>query len=190
MHIKSENLQALQSQQMITDALISLMKAYPYNDITITQICQEAQVVRQTFYRNFESKIDILEVYLDNMFQNYSSDYLDSELMYQQLKNFFDYLLKYKDFLTLIEKNNLFFLLNRTLTIYISKFLVVSQFMETVDEPKLHVYVLDFIVSTLCSIISLWVKNGFEDSSEKLKNLARTFFSGLENAMNLKDGHK
>jgi len=186
MHIKSENLQALQSQQMITDALISLMKAYPYNDITITQICQEAQVVRQTFYRNFESKIDILEVYFDNLFQNHLSDYSYSEVMYQQLKSFFDYLLLHKEFLILIEKNNLFFLLNRTLAKYISKFSAVSKFIETIAEPKLDIYVLDFIVSTLCSILSLWVKNDFEDSSEKLKNLARTFFSGLENPMNLK----
>ena len=40
MYIKSKNSQALQSQQMITDALLKLMMLYPFDNITITQICQ------------------------------------------------------------------------------------------------------------------------------------------------------
>jgi len=187
MYMKSENSQALQSQQMITDALLILMKAYPYKDITITQICQEAQVVRQTFYRNFEFKIDVLEFYLDNMFQKYTLDHFDSEVdAYQQLKSFFDYMIPYKDFLLLIEKNDLLFLLNKTISIAINtaKFSDGQKIMETIQNPKLVTYVIGFIASSICSILSLWIKNNFEESSEILANLAKTFFKGLEETVN------
>lgn len=182
MYTKSENLQAIQSQQMITDALLSLMKLHPYTDISITQICQEAKVVRQTFYRNFETKTDILELYLDNMFEQYVTNYLDSKSdMYNYLKSFFDYSLMHKEFLILLEKNHLFFLLTKSLPINISKFVYLPKIKETNEEPKLEVYVLGFITSTISSILSLWVKNNFEESTEMLANLSKTFLSGLLN---------
>ena len=185
MYIKSENLQTLQSKKMITDALLELMKTYPYKDITITQICQKAQVVRQTFYRNFESKPDILEFHLDNMFQKYLSNYMVSEIdIYQQLKSFFDYMKLHKDFLILIEKNNLFFLLNKTITISISRFSYVPKMMEGVKESKHNIYILGFIASTISSILLLWIKSNFEESSVILAKLAKTFFLGLEEAVN------
>ncbi|MBU3177673.1 hypothetical protein KPL47_15180 [Clostridium estertheticum] len=181
MYIKSENLQALQSQQMITDALLSLMNSYQYNDITITQICQEAQVVRQTFYRNFEFKTDILEFYLDSIFKKFISNPLNSQAdMYNKIKSFFDYMFIHKNFLILIEKNNIFFLLNKTLTTNISKFSYVPKIIGILKEPKLDVYVLGYISSTICSILSLWVKNDFEESTEMLSNLLKIFFAGLE----------
>lgn len=181
MYIKSENLQALQSQLMITNALLLLMKTNTYDDITITQICQEAEVVRQTFYRNFESKTDILELYLENMFQRFKSEHLDFETeVYQTLKDFFEYLIPHKNFLLLLEKNNLFFLINKTTIANINRLSFIPKIVETIKEPSLDIYALDFITSTICSILSIWVKNDFAESTEMLANLATAFLSGFE----------
>ncbi len=183
MYIKSENSQALQSQQMIMDALLRLMMLYPFNNITITQICQEAQVVRQTFYRNFELKADILELYLDNMFQKYISDHSNPEMdTYQQIKSFFDYLMLRKDFLKLIQKNNLLFLFNKSLNKTISIVISISnkeKNPKTIREPIYDTYVLGFLASTICSILSLWIRNDFEESPEMLADMAMIFFNGL-----------
>ena len=48
----------------IMDSLISLMKRKDYRDISITEICENADVARMSFYRNFESKEDILRKWL------------------------------------------------------------------------------------------------------------------------------
>ncbi len=45
----------------ITDALLLLMRKKDYKDISITEICEKAGVTRMSFYRNFESKEDILK---------------------------------------------------------------------------------------------------------------------------------
>lgn len=167
MFILSNSPQAYRSQQMIGDALLKLMTIYPYENITITQICQEAQVARRTFYRNFEFKIDILEYYLDHMFKTYLTDYYDPVLtMEEDLKCYFDFLLQHKFFLVALDQHNLFYLLNKTHTIYFSEFLYLPKIIDTVKEPELDLYVLGFIISTLCSNISLWVKNNFEVSSD------------------------
>ena len=185
MFIKSESPQARQSQQMITDGLLSLMTLYPYEDITITQICQESQVARRTYYRNFEFKIDILDYYLDNMFQNYLSNYYDSKLtMHQDLKCYFEFLLQHKNFLALLDKHNLFYLLNKTYTRSLSPFLNVPKVRGIVRKPKFDIYVLGFITSTICSNISLWIKNDFEESSDMMADLTTVFLSGLKNDVN------
>ena len=44
----------------ITEAFLLLLKKKEYRDITITEICKKAGVTRMSFYRNFESKEDIL----------------------------------------------------------------------------------------------------------------------------------
>lgn len=44
----------------ITEAFLILLKRKAYKDISITEICQKAGVTRMSFYRNFESKEDIL----------------------------------------------------------------------------------------------------------------------------------
>lgn len=56
---------AEQSKQRIADALIRLLKTIPYNEITIQMITQEADVSRMAFYRNFESKDQIIRYYID-----------------------------------------------------------------------------------------------------------------------------
>ena len=44
----------------IANALLNLLKTQPLNKITVTQITKESNLTRQTFYRNFEDKEDLL----------------------------------------------------------------------------------------------------------------------------------
>ena len=44
------------TKDCIYEALWELLKQYPYNTITITQIANKAGVSRNAIYRNFESK--------------------------------------------------------------------------------------------------------------------------------------
>ena len=56
----SSNPSALRSQKEITDALLLLMQKYPYDQISVKQILLEARIARMTFYRNYDSKEDVL----------------------------------------------------------------------------------------------------------------------------------
>lgn len=51
----------------ITEAFLLLLKKKEYRDITITEICKKAGVTRMSFYRNFESKEDILHKKVRNI---------------------------------------------------------------------------------------------------------------------------
>ena len=51
----------------ITDALLKLMQSNDFNEISISQICEEASVGRASFYRNFESKEGVISRYLKTL---------------------------------------------------------------------------------------------------------------------------
>lgn len=59
----------------ITAALIDLMKQYSFGKISISQVCREAQVGRASFYRNFDSKRDILEKRLVILIQEWGAEF-------------------------------------------------------------------------------------------------------------------
>ncbi|WP_028548576.1 TetR/AcrR family transcriptional regulator [Paenibacillus sp. UNC451MF] len=59
--------QALRSQEWIQTALFQLMEKKAYSHISITEITDRAGLARQTFYRNYQDKDEILLNYLDSL---------------------------------------------------------------------------------------------------------------------------
>lgn len=199
MYSPSENAQATQSKQMISDALFQLMNFHSYKEITITQICQEAQVVRQTFYRNFETKDDIFEYYLDEIFMEYINKFYTEiddirnkmRKSYQktndsdyEILNFYKFLESKKSLMTNMEKNQLLFLLERTISKNVTKLFDLSA-TTSITVPHLAPYVSAFISSTVCCILGLWIRNDYQESPEELKNLTALFLAGLEKGTNV-----
>ena len=68
---ESNNPSAIRSKKQITDALLKLMEKYPYNEISVKQIVLEADLVRKTFYRNFDTKDDVLYSYIRSILIDY-----------------------------------------------------------------------------------------------------------------------
>lgn len=178
MYATNDNSQAIESRNRVSDALLALMKQYPYKSITITQICQEAQIVRQTYYRNFDTKDDILKFHLDTMVEQFFTDYYQADDAYVQLKNFFSYMLQHSDFLLSTSENSLFYMINETIQLNIKKFLNLQQ-LATIGDPRFKSYVTGFISSTICSLLSLWVDSGFTETPEILAQLAQRFLRGV-----------
>lgn len=54
-------------KEYIVTALIELMKEQDYNSITITDITRKAGVSRMAYYRNYNSKDDILNNYMEEI---------------------------------------------------------------------------------------------------------------------------
>ena len=71
MYFKQKNKTAIQSQHMIADAMFRLLKRKPFQQISVTELCQEAAIGRKTFYRNFEKREDVIDFQLDRMCEEF-----------------------------------------------------------------------------------------------------------------------
>ena len=58
-------------RESIFTALMILMERKSFSEITITEIVNKAGVSRMSYYRNYNSKEDIINIYLDEMFEEY-----------------------------------------------------------------------------------------------------------------------
>ena len=80
----------------ITDALLKLIRSRCLNGISISQICEEAGVGRASFYRNYESKEDVLRKYLERLIREWEKDFENKgDLAFfseSMLRHFYKYL--------------------------------------------------------------------------------------------------
>ena len=102
----------LGSQNRIQSTLLSLMGKYPYSKISVSQICLVAKVSRQTYYRLFDTKDDILVLHLHGII----SEFLLPKILLDtsatpELLQFFLFFSRYRKLLELLCKNDKMYLL-------------------------------------------------------------------------------
>ncbi len=71
----------VKTQEELNSALINLIKRKPYNQITVDEICNEANIRRPTFYNHYKDKDDFAKIaltkYFDKILQtNYDINHL------------------------------------------------------------------------------------------------------------------
>ena len=71
---QSQNPSSIRSRKEITDALLKLMHEHPYQDISVKQIILETNLARRTFYRNYESKDDVLDSVITDKITEYAEE--------------------------------------------------------------------------------------------------------------------
>ncbi|WMJ89343.1 TetR/AcrR family transcriptional regulator [Anaerocolumna sp. MB42-C2] len=104
--LQSINPTAKQSQRWIIKALLDLMEITEYDKISVSAICRRADLDRRTFYRNFDSKNDVLEEYIKILGEEYIKMYsaIDNLCSYTAVKFFFEFWSRHLSFIKKIKK--------------------------------------------------------------------------------------
>lgn len=160
---------ALQSKKMLTDGLLKLMITNDFSTITVTQICQEANLSRRTFYRLYKSKEDILSEYLFLLAEEFKSivseavpkHYIEVAAIY------FSFWKQHEDFLNLLKKNKMLEVIYNT-----AREMAPSVFKTVKPNTQLDVDALSFALSYslggLNGMLIQWVEDGMRLSSDQL----------------------
>ena len=175
------NPSAVRSRNEITKALIKLMGKYPYDEITVTQIVMETDLVRKTFYRNFTSKDDVLDSIINSAIIDYTDALLESDE--DPLTVIFSFCEKNKKLLKLLHKNNMLYLLLLKLNETLPKI------SETVDKNKNPFaklmtglepdYLIAFNTGAVWNVIFKWVDRGMADPPEKIRTTIEDYLKRL-----------
>ena len=62
-----------------TEAVLRLLRDKPLQEITISEICDEAGIGRTSFYRNFESREDVIRKYILRSLKEWEAAYQPEE---------------------------------------------------------------------------------------------------------------
>ena len=148
----------------ITDSFLTRLKEKPLTDISISELCDAAGVGRTSFYRNFDSREDIVRKYIRRLLtgwkHNWEAEGEESNAkMYGSL------------FQHLKENADLFLMLKTRGLMY----LFLEVFMEIwgprPEYENMWAYTTAFIAYGTYGWIEEWIIRGMQESSETMAEL-------------------
>lgn len=151
------------TKDCIYEALWELLKQYPYNTITITQIANKAGVSRNAIYRNFESKDLIIkkrlmEIHNEFIYTLNNDEYSSYE---EYISIVFNYLCAKKDIALVLVKANLSEFL-------IESFLYVKG--QYKSDTKNNLYE-NYRIGGLLSVYLTWLLTDCKETPQELSSI-------------------
>ena len=104
---------AIESKRRLVNALLALMEEKPYFKINIQELATRAGMDRRTFYRNFDSKEDVLKRYMDIFMKRYMVSLKNQKdlTIDKAVITLIDLIEEYKPLIILLNKSEIVFLL-------------------------------------------------------------------------------
>ncbi len=167
--ITEENSSANQSNQFakqcLAEALLRLMDERELDAISVTDICKEAGFSRMAYYRNFQSKRDILRQYMRLLADKFRQEALEkypnhSSRSYEIILFGFEYFKSYRTFAERLIEANLTSILQDGMNYYFETYLAGST--SGLDRH----YAMYYYSGALVNVYTLWTSRGMEEPPE------------------------
>ncbi|WP_238884015.1 TetR/AcrR family transcriptional regulator [Clostridium sp. YIM B02551] len=175
---KKSNMQNKLTKESIFTALMILMENKPFNEISITEITKKAGVSRMAFYRNYSVKEDIINTYIEELFQEYFSEIKPHEdkFNYENVRLYFSYFRKHDKLISNLIKSNLS---NMLLEKCIEAFYVLSQDISCNRSypPEKQKLWIALLVGGLYNVLIEWAKDGMKQSDEYMAQTVCEFMN-------------
>lgn len=163
-----------ESKMMIFEAFMRLLKSYDFDEITISQITQEAGVARMTLYRHFSEKEDIILFAFEQSFNKVMELMAGKEdPTIQDLLHFRFKALKESPYTEILAKNN------RLDKLFQSVGKKYSHHFGGVLPDMKDQFVGAFIGGGVDAMTELWIREGMIESPEAMVNRIMTLLMTL-----------
>lgn len=165
MYTAQKNPAAKRSQELICRAVCELMAELPFEEITVTRICQEADVGRKTFYRNFERKEDVVELMVDRLREEYEGELLRIPVA-EAAAYHFHFLNRQLEFLMLLHRAGL-------ISMLVERFAAIQPRVmpRWSEDERENAYRTAVAVAGTEAVVRLWAERGFRETPEELVRL-------------------
>ena len=181
----TENPSAVYSQKQIIDSLIDLMQLKKLSEISITEISENAGVVRRTFYRHFKSKEEILDAYfyiLVNELKNKLNDAEDKIDTLYAIKNILNLCYENQDFFKALANSGMLnYMLEKWTEIlpelhtqFLDK---LKNFPDFICGDELE-YLLAFNTGGIYNIVMKWIRDGMTKTPDEIYRIIEKISTG------------
>ncbi len=148
-------------KKQITAALLALLKEKPLSEISISELTSRAGIGRVSFYRNYESKEDILKEESERLTREWGRLYESNpesapETLFPSL---FDFYRDHKDFYTTLYHAGMSSIMMET---------IVSTIRITPEMQNLEAYMKSFWAYGIYGWMLEWIKRGMQESGKEL----------------------
>lgn len=180
-----QNIKLSRSQKYFIDALLELMQIKSYSEITVTELSEYAQYDRRTFYRYFKSRDDILYLYCAVLLNKMATSMNQKGPLTPRsgFLSYFEFWFEQKEFLVLLEKQNLMNLLGDKqeylLYQYVGKMVNHDLPEKLSDTSEFSQFSFFFNLGGLWYTLCFWVRTGMKQSPEQLTEYILNSFTEM-----------
>lgn len=172
------NKSALLSQKLISDALLRLLEEKAFSDISVSDLCREAQVSRQTFYSLFGTKENVILYEL-----RHNCCYLPEEntvacrsaVFRSFCEGYSRYIVDKRHIISLLVRNDMIHFLY---DVQYQSLMECDHFISDVSDES-RIFIVDFIASGMNSIAKNYVLTGAKTDVKVLEKLMFSLYGGL-----------
>lgn len=158
------------TRMVIEQSFLELLKEKPVSKITVTQLCEKAQINRATFYKHYLDVADLLEKMEESLFAQIRESF-GSETI--KLREFLVKMMYYTKenqsrYMTLGSEHGDPNLMTKTFMVcYESAYPLVEQNMPGMKESERQMF-YHFLSQGAGGILTWWIKNGMQETPEEV----------------------
>jgi AcrR family transcriptional regulator len=160
---------------VLQDSLVSLMKQKPITSITITELCEKADINRTTFYAHYTDQYHLLKqmeeetiAYFDDILNKYESKYSKREVL-QMIEEMFQHIADNSNSIqVLLSENGDINFQKKLFYHFLSQQQVMANFTGLQNNKEIIEYRLVFIMNGFIGVIQHWLKNNMNISVTEL----------------------
>ena len=162
-------------QHRLEQGLLRVMGKKKFEQITVTDLCEELGIPRKSFYRYFDSKEGALYALIDHTLMAFNlhttrPEFHDEQTPMQYMAGIFSAWVEQKELLDALEKSGLSGLLIQRALEVTKELDTIPDFMQ-INDRRLREYGTMFTVCGLMSIIVQWHSDGFAKCVEDMAGL-------------------
>ena len=162
-------------QRWIENCLLDRMEKCKFEEITVTDLCQQLNLSRRSFYRYFRDMEDVLDSLLNHTFQDMAI--ADTGLTVLELEKYYDFWFRRRTLLDALARSGMYSKITEYAMRYaneesLKKYLPVND-----SAMDLSREINRFVVSGLASLMISWHADGFQKTPHQMASIAYRMLS-------------
>lgn len=171
---KKTDAQAMRSKEWLLTSLIEQMGKNEFTKITISQIADQAQLDRRTFYRHFKTKEEVISFGIQKAAHAYEAVLLKNKIFNSKAiaSSFFLACEKNKEFLMLLYKHHLIHLLLLEFNSLFPRYHALYTSEEELNHSNIEAsYALAYYIGGFWNILIKWLSDGAQKTSAEMARI-------------------
>lgn len=169
--------QSASRQRALETGLLAAMGSHHYEEISVSDLCDQLDIPRKSFYRYFSGKDGALQALLDHTLMEYETYPLatapgEARTLQKELERFFHFWIHHKPLLDALQRSNLSgMLIERAIFYAVNGVFMPRRFLAQ-DTQEVQEHVTAFAVCGLMAMVLNWHHNGYLQPVANMAKLA------------------
>lgn len=170
------------TRMVLKDSLMKLVKNKPISNITVKEICLEADINRSTFYAHYSDQFDLLnkieEELIEDMITALSQyNFKREEEAVQMTEKILEYIADKSEVCqTLLSENGDVYFQKRVMMIF-QEYIFKNWMIDNIMDRETSKYVSLFVVSGCIQVIKTWLENSMDKPPKEMAEIINNFIN-------------